>query len=437
MNAHLPRAQLLLQQQRYDMAEAELRQAIGAEPDDAAAHALLGLSLTRQNKNREAVEACRRAVSLGPDIPFCHYAMAGVLYEQERHDEALAAVAEAIRLDPYEASYHALRGQIHLHKRNWKDALAAAEDALAVDAESVDGANVRAVALTNLGRRAEAGATIDAALARDPDNATTHANQGWTLLHANRPKEAMSHFAEALRLDPNLEWARAGIVEAMKARNPIYRVMLGYFLWISRLSSGVQFGLLVGAYVLVRFLRHLQQENPNLAPYIIPIVIAYVVFVFVSWTADPLFNLVLRLNRFGRRALSQDQRIASNWFGATLLLAVAFGLAALARPAPGTIYGFAFFAAMTIPVAGVFKVHDARRPWFVAYVVVMACFGLATLANALVLHTAGEAWDFNSSDGRWSITTTQNETDWGLYTSFVFLVMWIAFMWLANIFSGE
>ena len=37
------RGQLLYQQSRFDMAEAELRQALAAEPQDAYAHALLAL----------------------------------------------------------------------------------------------------------------------------------------------------------------------------------------------------------------------------------------------------------------------------------------------------------------------------------------------------------------------------------------------------------
>lgn len=39
------------------------------------------------------------------------------------------------------------------------------------------------IALVNLGRNQEAGAAIQTNLAKDPENAATHANQGWALLH--------------------------------------------------------------------------------------------------------------------------------------------------------------------------------------------------------------------------------------------------------------
>ena len=92
------------------------------------------------------------------------------------------------------------------------------------------------MALTHLGRRGEAGTAIDTALARDPKNALTHANRGWTLLHGGDHARALEHFREALRLDPELAWARRGIVETLSARGPVIRLLLRYFLWMQRIA---------------------------------------------------------------------------------------------------------------------------------------------------------------------------------------------------------
>jgi Tfp pilus assembly protein PilF len=54
-------------------------------------------------------------------------------------------------------------------------------------------------------------------LAMDPDDAHAHANRGWLLLRRGQPDEAMQSFQSALRLDPTLDWARLGMIEAMKA----------------------------------------------------------------------------------------------------------------------------------------------------------------------------------------------------------------------------
>ena len=159
------------------------------------------------------------AVHLGPDLPFPHYALAEVWLARNRLKASLAAVNEAIRLNPEDVHHFALLSRIHFGRSSWQAGLEAAEAGLAIDPESVPCTNLRAMCLVRLGRKAEAGATIDAALA-EPEIALTHANQGWTLLEQRKPQKAMEHFREALRIDPELEWARVGIVEAMKGREP-------------------------------------------------------------------------------------------------------------------------------------------------------------------------------------------------------------------------
>ncbi len=140
-----------------------------------------------------------------------------------------AAAREAVRLDPEDADYYALLASIRVQQRQWADALHNAELGLAVAPDHVACANLKAMALVNLGRRQEADATIQTTLAKEPENAATHANQGWALLHMGDHKAAMEHFREALRLNPNMEWARQGILEALRARNPIYRILLKLF----------------------------------------------------------------------------------------------------------------------------------------------------------------------------------------------------------------
>jgi tetratricopeptide (TPR) repeat protein len=322
MNPNLQRALLLYEQQRFPAAEEELRQSLAIEPDDGFAHALLSLCLARRPGRGGSHQRAQQAIHLAPDFPLAHYALASVFHDRNRLAEALASIHEAIRLDPEDADYPALEAQIHLDARRWAQALEAAERGLQLDSEHVTCTNLRAIALVKLGRKAEAGATIDAALRRNPDNAVTHANQGWTYLEESEPRKALEHFREALRLDPTNEWARAGLVEALKARNIVYGLMLRYFLWMSKLSAGVQFGVIIGGYILNRILTAAAKTNPELAPWVLPLRILYLTFALLTWTADPLFNLLLRLSSYGRLALSPEQYRASNWFGAAVIPAL-------------------------------------------------------------------------------------------------------------------
>jgi tetratricopeptide (TPR) repeat protein len=223
--------------------------------------------------------------------------------------------------------------------------------------------NARGIALVNLGRREEASITIGGALQNNPHNATTHANQGWALLHAGDHKAALLHFREALRIDPESRWAKAGIVEALKARNILYRLMLRYFLFMSRMGRQVQWGIVIGGYVGVNLLQSAADSNPKLSPYVMPVVIAYCVFAVLTWLAAPLFNLMLRIDRFGRYALSRDQRLCSNWIGSCLAIGIGLAITAWAKhDLMYLIYGV-MIAILAIPLSAVFNCDQGWPRW--------------------------------------------------------------------------
>jgi tetratricopeptide (TPR) repeat protein len=356
------------------------------EPNDAIAHGLLALSQLELKEYREATDEAHSAVHLAPDHPFSHYVLARVLESRNRLSAAEAAIREAIELDPYDADYFALLASTRFQKHRWADALEAAEEGLAVDPEHVGCTNLRAMALTKLGRREQAGATIDAALARDPESAITHANQGWTLLERGEPKRAMEHFREALRLQPDLEWARVGIVEAMKARNIIYRWLLGYFLWMMKLPPRTQFAVIIGGYFGYRILSSVAANNPDLSPFIMPLLIAYIVFALATWLGDSLFNLLLRLDRFGRLALSREQIVASNWIGVCVFGALAMLAAALITDHDMPWFGAIVFAGLTLPVAAVFRCHSGwPRRAMAGYASGLAILGIGLLLFPLLV----------------------------------------------------
>jgi tetratricopeptide (TPR) repeat protein len=355
MNNHLERGLLLYQQERHDMAEQELRRSLIDEPHEAMSHALLALCLSHRKAYREATEESRHAVALGPDMAFAHYALADVLHDRDRYKEAEEAVNEAIRLDPQEELYRGLQAAIFMNQGRWQDALEAAEEGLALDAEDVACNNLRAMALIKLGRRDEAGTTLHDTLSRDPGNAWTHANQGWALLHENQPREALEHFREALRLEPQLEFARAGIVEAMKARFFLYRLMLRFFLWMNCHGARFQWAIILGGYIGYRLLLSYLRANPALEPLALPLIILYVTFASLSWLADPLFYLLLRFDRFGRHALSSDQVRASNWMALCLLATLLVLVFWLGAGVPDLGFAALALAMLAMPATAVYK----------------------------------------------------------------------------------
>lgn len=414
MDGSYQRALLLHGQRRYADAEREFKQVLLADPHHADAHAMLALCLAEQKRLAEASGEADAAIGLAPHSAFAHYARARVMADRQRYEEAESAITEALRLNSFDPDYYAMLASIRLATRRWPSALDAAENGLSIDPEHPACVNLRAVALVQLGRKAEAGQTIGAALARDPHNAVTHANQGWALLHQGQHRQALEHFREALRLDPELDWARAGMVEALKARHLVYRLMLRYFLWMSRLSRQAQWGLIIGLYVGYRALLSLGGTHPELGPIVWPLAIAYIGFVYLGWTASPMFDLLLRLSRFGRHALSRDQRVASNWVGGILLLAVVSLGTFLATGRADAGIAALCLALLVLPVSSVFR---AERGWpRMVLAAGSAVLALLACATVYAFH-AGDPNDAAAAEFAQNLSTA--------YVIGVFILVWV------------
>ncbi len=412
-NPPILRAILLLQQSRFDQAADELRRALAESPHDAHAHALLAVCLSHLDKLDDAQSEAEQAIVLAPDWAYSHYCRSVVLEHRKRFKEAEESAREAVRLDPSDADNYARLAATLFAQRKWQPTLEAALEGLAHDAEHAGCSHLRTMALTNLNRKDEAIRSVDASLARDPDNALAHTNKGWALLHQGQPRKALEHFREAVRLDPTFEYARLGLVEALKAHNPIYRVMLAYFLWMARLSSRARWGVILGGYFGYKILGDIAEKSPALAPWIWPLLIAYIIFVALTWFAMPLFNLLLRLNRFGRHALSRDQRVAANWFALCLVVALA-GLAAmfittLDVGAPTIIFAIG----MALPLT---TIYHCDRGWPRRAMTYFA----ATMAVAGAAMVAGAALD----------------AVWAQQVFLAFLIGIIATPWIANALVG-
>jgi Tfp pilus assembly protein PilF len=424
MNAHLERALLLFQQSRHDMAEAELRQALGMEPHEAYPHALLALCLVELEKFDEATSEAQLAIHLQPDFSFSHYVHARVLYARNLLEQARGAIDEAIRLDPEDADYFSLLAGIHFRDSRWQESLGCAEQGLQFDPEHIGCTNLRAVALVKLGRKAEAGATIDAALSKNPENPTTHANQGWTLLEKGETRKAMEHFRESLRLDPDNDWARQGMVEALKARNIVYGLMLRYFLWMTHFSSRGQWAILLGGYLGYLLLGSVAVSYPALAPWILPLRILYCCFALMTWLASPLFNLMLRVNRFGRHVLSREQTIASDWFGVCLLFAL-LSLAGWCLTHFNDFYLIAalIFGLLLLPVSSVYRCAAGwPRKTMAGVTIGLVLAGLGSIAADAMAEFQGPR-------------SAESNFGSGLFT--IFIIGICASTWIANFLCSK
>ncbi|MFK7790023.1 MAG: tetratricopeptide repeat protein [Phycisphaeraceae bacterium] len=372
MNPHFLNGERLLGQGRAREAADAFRQSLSQDPQNARSQGMLALALYRTQERDEALRAAHEAVRLDAEDPFSFYVLGLMCMVHGQLDEATRAANESIRLAPTDAEYYRLLALIRSEQKQHKEALRIVELGLEQDPSDSDCLNLRSQLLVKLGRKDEAKQTSEQALANAPDDADSHANAGWTALHHNEAKRALDHFKEALRLEPGHDWAKAGLAEALKARNPLYRVLLGFMLWMVRLDSRVRLGVIIGGYVMYRVADSYAESNPALAPFIWPLLIAYITFAWMTWVGMPLADLVLRLSPYGRHALSPRQNLVSFVLAGFILTALtSFGLYLIAGQGlvgetlatyAGSFRGAAIqLAVLALITIGVLQVQHAPR----------------------------------------------------------------------------
>jgi tetratricopeptide (TPR) repeat protein len=393
----LPAARLLIRRERYADAEETLRQYLVQHPDDAVAHSMLAITLAALKRLDEALQEANTSVRLNPNDPYAYQAQAIVYRSRFRLKKARSAIQESIRLAPQNAQFFAVLARLHLDSKQWHEALRATDTALYLAPENVEVRNLRAEALVKLGRKQEAAALLDGALAKDPNNPNSHAHLGWTMLQQGEINRAIEYYREALRLNPDKTWAQAGIIESLKARNPIYRHMLAFYLRIRALGLRKHLAIAIGGLIGFRILKNIGESSPTLAPFAYAIIGLYCGFIFLTWTAPILFDLYLRVHRVGRLALPQERKAASNWVAVCLLVAAGFLLTAVPAESDQRVpllWNALKSAAMMLPIAGSFNVKDdvgIRRGCF-GYTVALAIVGVVGLFFALEQGEIGN-WD--------------------------------------------
>ncbi len=380
MTPQFSRAIVLIEQRRYEQAIGELQLHLGQQAEDAYAHALLAQCHLQLEHYDEAQRHAEQAIHLAPDAALGYRMLAGVFVERNRFAEAERAIDTALEMDTEDPDLYGLQASILSRQRHWRPAVEAADVGLSLDPEHLVCLNVRAQALVMLGDRAGAAQTVQDALRKNPDDPWIHANQGWACLHANQPLPAAEHFREALRLDPGMEFARAGIIEALKARNFLYRWMLKYFLLMARLPSQARWGIVIGLFLFQRFLGSMARNNPALAPFLMPILYVLIGFVVLTWLSYPLFNLLLRLDRFGRHALSTEQRRGANLLGVTLAIALLSLIVYFVTGIEPLLISAIVFGLLSLPVSAIYGI-DAGWPRQTMF----ACAGVLLLLGLTLL----------------------------------------------------
>jgi tetratricopeptide (TPR) repeat protein len=386
----LERANQLIKLKRYQDAVKELKQVLSIEPNRAQALALLSICEAEQNNTREAINFIQQAVSKEPDNDFFLYLYAFFLFKEDKLKESEKMIRNAIAFEPRNAEYFGLLALIRINQKEWQQALDSANQGLAVDPDNLTCLNARSTAFFKLDKKEEAYSTINEALSKDPYNEVTHTNLGWGLLEKGDHKKALEHFREALKINPDFEYAKAGLVEGLKARYWFYRMFLKYAFWVGNMKGKGQWAVIIGLYFGARILRGVAENNATLALFITPVIYLYILFAISTWIIGPLSNLFLRLNVYGRFALTDEETQSSNFVGISLAVGGFGGLLFLFTNdflyAMLLIYGLT----MMIPLASMFNPAKERsKQILVGYTILIGLIGLGAIMDQAFSYGVG------------------------------------------------
>lgn len=359
MSGH-QRAQLLISQSRFDLAEQELHQVLANDPQDAIAHVLLAICYRQTKRYKEATREAELAIQLQPDNPHSHLMLGSIFLIRNRYPEAEAAVEEALRLNPYDEDAFATMANIHFDQKHWQAALEFAEKGLEIDPDEPACLSFRSLALERLGKGDVAVDSARESLSRNPDNSNAHATHALALLNNGQHKQAQDSFREALRLDPTNKFAKQGMIRALNANNILFRLILKWYTFIGRLSGSAQWLVILGLVFGQMLLSELSEQFPAIAPFTGPILLCFFAFCVMTWIADPMFNTILRFNRYGKYLLDNRQIMSSNVMAGMGLfgLVLGIGLCVSINSGFGLLIGLGYALFMLLPISATFQCED-------------------------------------------------------------------------------
>jgi tetratricopeptide (TPR) repeat protein len=442
MGKHLDRAEILLDLDKYDLAEQELRQEIAENPDSDLAHGSLARCLINQGQvGPETLTILEYALSLNADNDWLHYLLATYWHLKGDFDRAQAAIGVAIELDPNLAPYfdtlarilfdrganqfktHSRRvllmifivshgsllpigiGLLSVCKGYWlrsylRPVLTPLQQSLALDPEYLSIVNLQTKLFITTNRHHQALISSLKALELAPTNANAHRLHAQILLRADKYTAAIDHFQSSLNIDPSSTEAKAGLLEAIRSTYRIYP-WLSITNWRGKLVLSAIFLATVAIGISTIWLK-----TENL--WLLVIYLVLIPAVCISLAAKIIFNLLLQLKPNYQllitNSISTENTVLSNYLASvvisiiSLIYPLTILLLLLNNPAAqsiismilGTSFGIFITTATFLPVTNRQKI----RSFPMIYQLTVGGLGLINLLLCIFFVQVGTVTQF-------------------------------------------
>ena len=147
------RAELQVARESWDAAVAAYKEAIVANPEDAALHNHVGICYQRMGDAKAARRAYKRAIDLRGDYADVWNNIGTIDHARGRYKQAISAYSKAIRLDPKSAVFYRNLGGAWLARGDVAKALEAWNEAYRLDPGIFESKGIVVVAGADLARQ--------------------------------------------------------------------------------------------------------------------------------------------------------------------------------------------------------------------------------------------------------------------------------------------
>ena len=192
---------LYAQRQDWDHAKEAFATAVRLNPELAAAHLHLGLTLLAQQQPG-GLEDLAKAYQLAPDIPEIALQFGSALANAGQDEQAIAVLRHAHELDPKstEATYQL---GLALQRTDVQEAIPLLQKAAAGDPKNPEVLTNLGMALCQAQQAKDAVPILQRAVALAPDNVTAHQNLAAAYIQLSQFEDAIEQLRAALKLAPD------------------------------------------------------------------------------------------------------------------------------------------------------------------------------------------------------------------------------------------
>ncbi len=384
--SQIARIESLLETKKIDAAKEQVNRLAQDFPDlwyIPMFRSRIALSL---NEYAEAEQQAQQSIAVNAENAYTIYLLSVAQYNQRKYDEALKHISLAISMDPNEPQFYALKGQQLLKQERNEDAEFVVREGLAINPDHEGCLNVLALAQNLQGKRGVASDTVNELLEVNPESADAHTNAGYLALHTNDIDKARTHFIEALRLEPDNQWAQGGLAEVIKATNPLYRQFLRFSIWMTDIGTQYRWGLIIGLLVVIRLL-----------PFLVPF---YIILLVWTWFTSPISNAFLLFHPQGKYLIQKEDKGYVTGVFVCLLLAVCVSLLALFTGESSFFLAAAGLAFAAIPINRIADSEQEKKSTFISFAWAASLIGLgiwagtgdATASSAFILVAVAYSW---------------------------------------------